>query len=245
MSPVDWDTHWSKFGLSSRLNPAQAFRRRLVRKLLASTPPSTILDIGCGPGDLLSELSEQFPNAQLTGVDVSASGLEQAQARLPEASFLHADLTLGPAEKVQTEPASHAICTEVLEHVDEPATLLRNAAPLIAADGTLVVTVPGGPMSAFDKHLGHRRHFTKAALKDVLEDAGFELKKISAAGFPTFNLYRLTVLLRGEKLINDTEGSPPLLARLVMMMFSVLLYIGLPNSPWGWQIVALAKKRAA
>ena len=98
-------------------------------------------------------------------------------------------------------------------------------------------------MSAFDKHLGHRRHFTKAALKAVLEEAGFEAKSVSAAGFPTFNLYRLTVLLRGEKLIDDTEGSPPLLARLVMMMFSVLLYIGLPNSPWGWQIVALAKRR--
>ena len=243
MSRVDWDTHWNNFGLSSRLNPAQAFRRRLVRKLLGSAPPVTILDIGCGPGDLLTELSAQFPDAQLTGVDVSASGLEQAQAKLPKANFLQADLTLGPAEKKQPELASHAICTEVLEHVDEPATLLRNVAPLIAPDGTLVVTVPGGPMSAFDKHLGHRRHFTKAALKAVLEEAGFEAKSVSAAGFPSFNLYRLTVLLRGEKLIDDTEGSPPLLARLVMMMFSVLLYIGLPNSPWGWQIVALAKRR--
>jgi len=51
--------------------------------------------------------------------------------------------------------------------------------------------------------------------------------------------------MRGNKLIDDTEGSPPLLARMVMMMFSVLLHIGLPNSPWGWQIVALANKRNA
>lgn len=38
--------------------------------------------------------------------------------------------------------------------------------------------------------------------------------------------------MRGNKLIDDTEGSPPLLARMAMMMFSVLLHIGLPNSPW-------------
>ena len=56
--------------------------------------------------------------------------------------------------------ATHAVCSEVLEHVDEPVVLLRNARSWLAPGCRLVVTVPGGPMSAFDRHIGHRRHFS-------------------------------------------------------------------------------------
>ncbi|MAE44859.1 MAG: hypothetical protein CMF63_07745, partial [Magnetovibrio sp.] len=55
-----WDRHWRRFALSARINPAQAFRRRLILHLLggaAAEPGATILDIGCGSGDLLAELA--------------------------------------------------------------------------------------------------------------------------------------------------------------------------------------------
>jgi len=35
--------------------------------------------------------------------------------------------------------------------------------------------VPGGPMSAFDRHVGHRRHFSAAALRQLLVNSGFEV----------------------------------------------------------------------
>ena len=36
----------------------------------------------------------------------------------------------------------------------------------------LVVTVPGGPMSAFDHHIGHRRHYDIPDLTALLEGRG-------------------------------------------------------------------------
>ena len=42
---------------------------------------------------------------------------------------------------------------------------MRNAAALLAPGAKVVVTVPGGPRSAFDKHIGHCRHFTAAAAR--------------------------------------------------------------------------------
>jgi hypothetical protein len=111
----------------------------------------------------------------------------------------------------------------------------------------LVITVPGGPMSAFDKEIGHRRHFTKESITSVLTEAGFSVDKVYLSGFPFFNLYRLAVIARGEKLATDfatdERGLMAKTAALAMRVFRYLLPLCFDNSPWGWQVVALARKQ--
>ena len=98
-------------------------------------------------------------------------------------------------------------------------------------------------MSAFDRHIGHRRHFTPEAIAGVLRDAGFEVLLATGAGFPFFNLYRALVIARGDRLIEDVRGdgaaSPA--ARAAMLAFDPLLRLSLPRSRWGKQIVAVAR----
>src|SRR5207247_2369477 len=84
--------------------------------------------------------------------------------------------------------ANAAVCSEVLEHVDSPVAFLRAASRYLMEGSTLVVTVPGGPFSAFDRHIGHRQHFTRASIRRVLENAGFEIERVTLAGFPFFNI---------------------------------------------------------
>jgi len=60
--------------------------------------------------------------------------------------------------------ATDATCSEVLEHVDDPKRLMVRSRTLLAPGCRLVVTVPGGPMSCFARHIGHRRHFTPSGL---------------------------------------------------------------------------------
>ena len=238
-----WERYWKHFAASARANPAQAFRRRLIHSLLgaeAAGPGAAILDIGCGPGDLLAELGEHYPRAAIAGVDLSHSGLAQARGKHPRALLIQADLAAGAPEELHAW-ASHAVCSEVLEHVDDPQGLLAAAAACLRPGGRLVVTVPGGPMSAFDRHIGHRRHYTRARLARLMEEAGFQLDLAAAAGFPTFNLYRAVVLLRGRRLVDDAAGTPGWLARSVMALFAWLLPLSLFNSPWGWQIVAVGR----
>ncbi len=91
-----WDRHWRRFALSARINPAQAFRRRLILHLLGAEttrPGAAILDIGCGSGDLLAELAAHLPGAMFAGIDNSKTGLAQARRKLPRALFLQWDLT--------------------------------------------------------------------------------------------------------------------------------------------------------
>ena len=244
--PDHWSTHWQRFSEATEANPGQALRRRLILRLLgpdAAGPEATILDFGCGSGDLLAEMAGRFPGAVFAGVDLSPSGLAQSGEKLPSAMLSRFDLAApdGPPKELLGW-ASHVVCSEVLEHVDDPAPLLANAARCLKPGGRLVVTVPGGPITAFDRHIGHRGHFTRARLRDLLERAGFEAEVAAAAGFPAFNLYRLAVLLRGRRLVEDVSGPPRLLVRSAMALFWGLMRVSLFNTPWGWQIVAAARK---
>ncbi len=94
-------------------------------------------------------------------------------AKVPDARFVQLDLTTEATRRTGdcADWADLAVCSEVLEHVDDPARLLRSAMQYVAPGGTVVVTVPGGPRTAFDRHIGHRRHYTTDALRAVL-DAG-------------------------------------------------------------------------
>jgi SAM-dependent methyltransferase len=248
VSSDDWNRHWRDFADSAASNPAQAYRRFLIfraRDLENVPKPVRLLELGSGQGDLARELIERHPEIELVGTDASDEGLEIARSKVPNALFFHQDL-LEPLELPERYLAwaTHAVCSEVLEHLDEPITALRNARACLAPGARLVVTVPAGPMSAFDRHIGHRRHYTPALLRRVLEEAGLEVQSLHGAGFPFFNLYRLTVVARGKKLIDDAGGDRPLpaTARVAMRAFSKLFALNAEVGLRGWQLVAVAQK---
>ena len=245
-TPAYWEEHWDQYSEATALNPANAFRRRTIFNLLGlngSSADATVLDVGCGSGDFLAEISIRFPGASLAGIDQSRTGLGVTATKFPGAVLQQVDLqSVSPDTADLHEWASHAVCSEVLEHLSEPVIALKNIASMMKPGGVLVVTVPGGPKSAFDLSIGHLRHYTPTLVRENLEAAGFVVDMASGAGFPMFNLYRMVVLMRGEQLAADIGGKPSLAARAAMAVFRVLLRFTLPRSPWGWQIVARAHK---
>jgi SAM-dependent methyltransferase len=246
----NWDRHWCNYEIASRYNPAQAFRRELLIYWLKQQSPavkSHFLDIGSGQGDLIASLSPIFPTIELAGVEMSAIGIAQSQIKAPQALFFQRDLQLPPDS---ADPlinwADLGVCSEVLEHVDEPQRVLSHAARYLVPGARLFITVPGGPISAFDRHIGHRRHFTKASLHRLILDAGLIPQLVSGVGFPFFNLYRLIVILRGKALIKDAssqmEQNISWGAKLAMNTFSLVLKRKFNASLRGWQMTAQAKK---
>lgn len=247
-STDDWEAHWSSYADSNAANPAQIYRRQLVLGALAldrAPRPVRLLELGSGQGDFARDLLAQHPEIELCGLDLAMTGVEIARRKVPRASFFQQDFT---RPITIPEPyrgwATHAVCSEVLEHLDDPMAALRNLAPLLAPGCRLVITVPAGPMSAFDRHIGHRAHFSPSRLAATLQGAGFEIADLRGAGFPFFNLYRLAVIARGEKLIQDaaTDGtrSLPLTARAAIQLFSWLFRLNRHTGQRGWQLVAVA-----
>ena len=100
-------------------------------------------------------------------------------------------------------------------------------------------------MSAFDREIGHRRHFTRDSLRRLLAENGLEVERTAGYGFPFFNLYRLVVILRGRRLMGDVASdsgdaaSRP--AELAMTAFRGLFTLNLPWGLGGWQIVGVAR----
>jgi 2-polyprenyl-3-methyl-5-hydroxy-6-metoxy-1,4-benzoquinol methylase len=247
--PNDWDHHWDAYGEASETNPANDYRHALILKLLGRPPAgATVLDIGSGQGQFALRLQAMFPDVVMWGVDFSAGGVvrgrELAAQQGSAAEFRQVDL-LQPTKLADGQPpATYAVCSEVLEHVADPVTLIRNARALLAPGCRLVVTVPGGPRSAFDHHIGHFQHFTARKLHHVLTEAGYEVQRVLRAGFPFFNLYKLAVIARGKKIIADVEqhepGEPMPGESIVKAFFGFGLRHSLDNTPFGWQMAALA-----
>jgi SAM-dependent methyltransferase len=244
----DWDKHWKEYADAAAENPAQEYRRRLVFAALGiqgDGAGARILDIGSGQGDFAVDVAERLPKARVLGLELSHTGVAVASRKVPSARFCQCDLLQPVVIPDDLKGwATHAVCSEVLEHLDQPVTLLRNVQGYLAPGCRLVVTVPGGPMSAFDKHIGHRRHYAPGMLRDLLRDAGFQPERTSGAGFPFFNVYRSAVILRGDRVVQDVAAKPngelSPLALFAMRMFGVLFHLNISASPWGWQTVAVA-----
>lgn len=248
----NWEQHWNSYSDAAERSPGQRYRRRLIFQLLAAhgcSSGSRIIDLGSGQGALARDLSTAFTNAEVAGVELSAAGVAIASAKVPGARFFQRDL-LKPAATLAPPRgwANYAVCSEVLEHVDDPALFLSHASEYLGPGGKLIITVPGGPMSQFDRHIGHRRHFDPEALRSLLELSGFNVELATTAGFPFFNLYRWIVILRGSSLISDvnsnSRGITSLLARAAMALFSPIFRLNLFDTRFGWQIVAVAKAAA-
>jgi hypothetical protein len=105
-------------------------------------------------------------------------------------------------------------------------------------------------MSAFDRHIGHRRHFTTEDLARVVTEAGLDVHRLLRAGFPFFNLYRTAVISRGEHLIDDARSTARATGggratHLAMALFRPLLRVNLDDFRYGWQTVCVAREPSA
>ncbi len=225
----DWDRHWTEISPSSDIAPSTAYRSRVIRKLLGLNRPGVgarVLEIGSGTGSFAAEFVADYPDAAYLGLDMSATGVRISANKAPSATFRQRDLLEPPGEGDDLEfGATHAISSEVLEHVDDPARLLRASTPYMTPGCRLIVTVPGGPMNAFQKHIGHRRHYTPGDLSELINRAGFEVERASGIGFPFYNLYSWALLQRGEIAIELVSGQPVLPVRAASSVFNALFHL--------------------
>jgi len=94
-----------------------------------------VIDIGCG-GGILSEAMAQR-GAQVTGIDMGEAPLSVARLHLLE-SGLEIDYRQITAEAMAAEAPEQfdvVTCLEMLEHVPDPASVIRACATLVKPDG--------------------------------------------------------------------------------------------------------------
>ena len=152
------------------------FQWSRLRKVTRIIQRGKLLDVGCGKGRFLAYAAEQGWNVY--GVEPSENGRKVASRRLGDRVSSNLD-ELNVNEKFDVITLWH-----VLEHVSEPAEMLRQIRPYIEPEGAICVAVPNFASlqakigSEHWSHLDiprHRTHFTPSTLEYVLDQTGYKI----------------------------------------------------------------------
>jgi ubiquinone biosynthesis O-methyltransferase len=122
-----------------------ADRKRVdfIADVLKTNLPSNarILDVGCGNGVISRHLGRMGYN--VLGIDVSDKTIEIARSiePMPNVTFMKKS-----AEELVASGETYdaVICSEVLEHLNDPGALLKVLYETLAENGKLIITVPNG-----------------------------------------------------------------------------------------------------
>ena len=165
-----------------------------------------VLDVGCGNGALAGALSTL--GHDVSGVDESESGIQQARLAWPQVYFsvrsCYADLG-GPYDLV--------IATEVIEHLYAPSTALRRIRAALTPEGHAILSTPYhgylknlalSVAGKWDSHHtvhwegGHVKFFSKRTLRTMLVSVGFD-ERIEFRGAGRFPLFWKSMVCRARR----------------------------------------------
>ena len=131
------------------------------------TKGSSILDVGCGNGDISRELLEM-------GFDVQA--LDIADNTLPPERFNKVDLQKG-SYPFPDNSFDIIFCKSVLEHLREPDCLIDEAYRILKPGGTFICLVPSWKHSYQEQFYIDHTHctpFTRYSLEMICKMSGFK-----------------------------------------------------------------------
>lgn len=102
-----------------------------------------ILDIGCGFASVPIRMSERFPEANITGIDLAEPLLEIGRSLIKERQ-LEERIILKQGDACNTEFENNSfdvvICSFLLHIVESPEKLLNEINRLVKPDGKIIIT---------------------------------------------------------------------------------------------------------
>ena len=129
-----------------------------------------LLDVGCGNGNFFKAFTPARPQWSLDGLEWDNKH-EADNRKLPAFRKLH----LGSLEAVDQAYNLISII-HCLEHVPNPAKLLKEARALLAPDGILLIQVPDCSTNPFYLSVAdHCSHFSVESLAALVQSCGFDL----------------------------------------------------------------------
>jgi len=170
--------------------------RYLLRlNLLLSTFSSEILranrvlEIGPGFGDLIAYLNSIDPNKTIDAVEVSNDAYRLCSDRFLDnknISVVHSKVEDFQMEKLY----DLLLAFEVLEHIDEDVTFLKEMNSKMKDQGLILLSVPAymKRWQTQDEVSGHVRRYEEGELISKLELSGFKVMKVLDYGFPLTSL---------------------------------------------------------
>lgn len=129
-------------GASRTYDTAARLQKRMGDTMLAWLPegfqPDNVLDLGCGTGWFTRKLAERFPQATLTGADLSPGMLTQAKASAPgHTNWLNADAEQLP---LPDQSVDLIFSNLMIQWSNRPEVILAECRRLLKSGGILAVS---------------------------------------------------------------------------------------------------------
>lgn len=198
-----WDPN-SEFKPLHDINPL----RLDFIETIAGLENQRVIDVGCGGGILSEGMAQR--GATVTGIDLAEKSLKVARLHLLE-SGQKVDYRCIAVEQMAEESASQfdsVVCMEMLEHVPDPASVVRSCAALAKPEGYVFFsTLNRNPVSylkavlAAEYVLGllprgthdYGRFLKPSELSRMARDAGLQVVRLQGMDYQPFGQrYQLT-----------------------------------------------------
>jgi len=234
------DEFWQSCPDFSRYNPGARHRRRHILSILQRLSFDSLLDLGCGDGELLLLLRSHYPTGvAFSGADLSPATVARNRERHPFARFSVLDLQ----QSALNESFGVVICSEVIEHLDDQEGALVNATRMVAPGGHLVVTCPTGKVHATERGFGHVRHPTAEGLGRSIERAGLDVVECQSWGFPVYGALKYATNLNPSWAMRSFgTTSYSVRNKLICHLLYAANFLNLPSSRFGCQLFVLARR---
>lgn len=180
--PSGFFDRWSSSYDSARLQTLtyRPIHDALLRSL-RTCQPRTILDLGCGTGQFLARLDQQFPDAAAHGLDLSPGMLAEAMTRAS------GGLVLGDAQALPfgTDSFDAVTCSESFHWYPDQRQSLREVAAVLRPGGQLLIASIAAATDVGDVAMRRLSMLTGQPLRPLtprrvaalLEQTGFSVER--------------------------------------------------------------------
>lgn len=127
----------------------------------------SLLDIGCALGDGCELLQEKFPEARITGVDISVVGIEKARNKTKKVEYFVCDVLREPLR----DTYDYITIVETLEHFDDPFLVIDKL--LNSVNNSIIISVPYTPNDTGHRSWDEHRY---AFNENTFVDAGYDCR---------------------------------------------------------------------
>ncbi len=175
----------------------------------------SMLELGLGHGYSTDYFAQTF--GRYLVVEGSREMIDRFQDRFPNKDV---EVAHSYFEEFKTDERFDAIGMGfVLEHVDDPAAIVRRFARFLAPGGSIFITVPNAEslhrrlghaagllpdiqaLSQADQEFGHKRYFTLASLRELIEGEGLTVRDVEGILLKPFTTQQMVDLNLSESIM--------------------------------------------
>ncbi|MFK7935751.1 MAG: class I SAM-dependent methyltransferase [Saprospiraceae bacterium] len=224
-------------------------RNEIITQAIQQFPAKWLLDVGGGTGFVSHFLQQN--NIKTVLLEPVLAGAQLSKQRQIQ------QVICGSLQEVDFHPNSLPAIGmfDVLEHIEDDISFLKDCHQVLQADGRLYLTVPAyqSLWSSFDQHVGHYRRYNLTDLQQKLERLGFvvEFKSYFFSFLPPF-VWLKRVLLKKDYHLKENKKSNDHLVQSSRLRQFLLKFLSIETSrikrkktlPFGTSCLVVARKLA-